>query len=132
MATLTKSGRDYKDVDFSFQAHPETKNVLVKTKLNAVKQSVFNLLTLRSGDKPFHPEIKSPIYGYLFDNMSSVERLILEGEVSRYLNNYEPRLRVDSVKISFTDPNSINCYISGTVINILEPFTVNILINRIR
>ena len=132
MATLTKPSREYRDVDFSFNSHPETKNLLVKTKLNAVKQSVVNLLTLRKGDKPFHPEIKSPIFDYLFDNITAVERLILEGEVSRYLTNYEPRLRVDSVKIFFTDPNSINCYITGTVLNILEPFTVNILINRLR
>ena len=133
MATiLTKPGREYKDVDFSFVSHPETNNVLVKSKANAVKQSVINLLTLKQGDKPFHPEIRSPIYSYLFENFNVLEKIVLEGEIKNYLTNYEPRLEVTSVTITQPNSNFLNCEITGTIINLTEPFSVNLLIDRLR
>ena len=130
--TLTKQSREYRDVDFSFVSHPETNNILVKTKANAVKQSVINLLTLRPGDKPFHPEIKSPIYNYLFDNFSILEKIVLEGEIRNYLANYEPRLEVKTVTVTQSNYNDLNCEITGAIVNLSEPFTVNILIDRLR
>lgn len=130
--TLLKKSRDFKDVSFSMAMHPQTKNLLAKTNIEAVKQSVINLLTLKKGDKPFHPEIASPIYGYLFELAGAVERLVLEGEVKRYLQYYEPRLNLQSVVVSFSNVNAIECTIIGNIVNTLEPFTVNVLVNRLR
>ncbi len=134
MATtlLSQKSREYKDVSFSMFAHPETKNILVKSNINAVKQSVINLLTLEKGNKPFHPEIKSPIYNYLFENVGVLERVMIEKDIVRYLNTYEPRFLIDSIQLSFPDPNSLDCSIVGSLINTFEPFTVNILVDRLR
>lgn len=133
MTTLIKqTAREYKDMSFSMAAHPETNNLLLKTNVNAVKQSVVNLLTLMKGDKPFHPEINSPIYKYLFGNAGIIEKVVLESDISSYLNTYEPRLRLISVVVSFSSPNHIECTIVGELINTYEPITVNVLINRLR
>ena len=132
MATLLKKTREYADLDFSFSRHPITNNVSIKKNINAVKQSITHLLTLKEGDKPFHPEIKSPIYQYLFENASMITQIVLEDEVDRYLTTYEPRMKIIKVTISFPNPNAISCDVYGEIINISEPFNVNILINKLR
>ena len=133
MATLlSKSNRIFKDVDFSFGNHPDTGNLLIKTDANAIRQSVINLLTLQKNNKPFHPEIRSPIYGYLFDNFTILEKVVLEGEIKNYLGYYEPRLKINSVTVSQSNTNSIECTIVGSIINLQEPFSVSILVDRLR
>lgn len=133
MATiLTKPTREYIDVDFNFIKHPISNNLVIKKGSNAVKQSIINLLMLKEGYKPFHPEIKSPIYGYLFENATVVLQVILESEIKKYLASYEPRAIIKSVSIEFPSPNTINCLIFGEIVNIQEPFSVSILVDRLR
>jgi phage baseplate assembly protein W len=132
MITITRQVRDFTDLDFSFQKHPITSNVSIKKNINAVKQSVVNLLTMKEGSVPFHPEIHSPIYEYLFENFSIVAKVVLQDEIRRYLNTYEPRININTVTVSYPDPNSINCNITVTMINVSEPITINVLINRLR
>lgn len=131
-ATLLKVGREYIDLDFTFTKHPISNSVSVKKGVNAVKQSVLNLMRLKSNDKPFHPEIKSPIYEFMFDNASPIMEVVLEDEVKRYLEFYEPRVNITNVNVRFPGVNTLQCFIEGEVINISEPFTVNVLIERIR
>ena len=132
MVTLYKSSREYVDLDFSFDRHPLTNNVTIKKSTNAIKQSILHLLKLKTGDKPFHPEIRSPIYDYLFENASVIVQVVLESEILKYLNVYEPRIQVLEVKVSFPDNNSIKCNVIGNIVNMSEPFNVNILIERLR
>jgi phage baseplate assembly protein W len=130
--TITRNSRSYVDVDFLFSKHPESNNLAVKTNANSIKQSVIHLLTLREGDKPFHPEISSPIFKYWFENFSIVEKFIVEGEIKKYLNRYEPRIEINSITVSSSNPNEMNCTILGTIVNLQQPITINTLIERIR
>lgn len=129
---LLVTHRQYIDVDFLMPMHPETGNVGIKKSINAVKQSILHLMQLKSGDKPFHPEIKSPIYEFLFENNTSVVQVVLEDAVKSYLNVYEPRVIINQVRVTFPSPNEIQCEIIGQIINLQVPITVNILINRLR
>jgi len=130
--TITRNTRSYVDVDFQFSKHPESNNLTLKTNSNSIKQSVIHLLTLREGDKPFHPEISSPIFKYRFENFSIVEKFIVESEIKKYLNRYEPRIEINSIVVSSSNPNEMNCTILGTILNLQQPITINILIERIR
>lgn len=132
MVTLYRTTREYTDVDFSFEKHPESKNLLIKKNGNAVKQSIINLLLLKNGDKPFHPEIKSPVFDSMFEIGSLVQKVILEGEIYKYLSRYEPRIVISQVVISYDQPNAISCSVKGEIINIQEPFEITVLIDRIR
>lgn len=131
--TLTKQEtREYKDISFSMLCHPESKNLLIKSNINSLKQSVINLLTLSRNTKPFHPEISSPVYNFLFENFGVLEKIVLEDSIRKYLTKYEPRLLISKIELSFPDPAAINCSIEGTLINTNESFTVNVLIDRLR
>lgn len=132
MATINKQPREFIDLDFSFVQHPVTANVSIKKGTNAVKQSILNLLRLKEGDKPFHPEIKSPIYDYLFENASLIVQIVLEGEIQKYVNAYEPRVDITEVNVSFPDSNTIACNLIGNLVNVAEPFNINILVDRLR
>jgi phage baseplate assembly protein W len=129
---LTKDIVSFTDIDFDFGLNPVSNNVNVKKNANAIKQSVINLLMLKQGDKPFHPEIKSPVYFHLFDNFSMVVSSIVEDDIKRFLNFYEPRINVTVVNISTPNPNDIKFEIVGTIKNTTEQFMVNFLINRLR
>ena len=132
MATINVTTRDFTDFDLGFSIHPLSKNLSLKKNQNAIKQSVLNLLRLKKGDKPHHPEIYSPIGDYLFENISAATRLVLEGEIFDYLSLYEPRIEVTKVTVSYPDPNSIDVSVQATIINTSTPVTINILIERLR
>lgn len=132
MSELLLQIREYIDADFLFNKHPMTDNLTIKKNVNAVKQSVLHLLQLKKWDKPFHPEIYSPVYDFLFDNISAVSQVVIESEIIKYLNRHEPRLIIESVDVSFPNPNEIQCTVSGEIINISTPITITTLINRLR
>lgn len=130
--TLLVTSRDFIDVDMSFAKHPTSNNILLKKNVNAVKQSVLHLMRLRKGDIPFHPEMKSPIYDYFFENTTSVTKIVIESEVKKYLGVFEPRLEVTEVIVTFPDDNSIECKIVGSIVNVASPVTINVLVARSR
>ena len=129
--TLLVTSKDFIDVDMSFAKHPASKNILIKKNVNAVKQSVLNLMRLRSGDVPFHPEIKSPVYDFFFENTTSITKIVIESEVKNYLRAFEPRLEVIEVVVTFPDENSIDCKIVGNIINISTLVTINVLVDKL-
>lgn len=132
MATINVTTRDYIDMDLSFTVHPLSKNLSLKKNHNAVKQSVLNLLQLKKGDKPHHPEIYSPVADYLFENMSAATRLVLESEISNYLSFYEPRIDISNVVVNFPDNNNIEVTVEAVILNTSTPVTINTLIERLR
>lgn len=130
--TINVQTKDFIDFDFKFEAHPTSKNLMVKRSVNAVRQSVINLLQLRKGDKPHHPEIFSPIGGYLFENASAAIKKVMENEIFSYLEIYEPRILMERVIVSFPDNNSIDVQVDGMVRSVAVPVTINILVERLR
>ena len=105
---------------------------MIKKSVNAVRQSVINLLQLRKGDKPHHPEIYSPIGGYLFENASAATRKVMENEIFAYLEIYEPRILIENVVVSYPDNNSIEVQVDGMVRSVSVPVTINILVERLK
>ena len=53
----SRSVRLYKDLALSFEKNANTKDVLQKKDVDAVKQSVRNLILTNHYERPFHPEI---------------------------------------------------------------------------
>jgi phage baseplate assembly protein W len=95
--------RNYRDISFSFQPHPETGALASKKDIEAVKQSVRNLIFLNKGDKPFHPEIGTDIQKLLFENSSILVLGLIEEDCRRVIQNYEPRANLISVSAKYGD-----------------------------
>lgn len=125
--------RQYKDIDLSFVPHPVTGDISKKTDVNAVKQSISNLISTRHYETLFDPALGSNIHALLFENLTDVVKFAIEEELKVLIRNFEPRAEVLGVVVKeLPDTNTIEASVLFTIINIEEPQTLNLLLERVR
>jgi phage baseplate assembly protein W len=123
----------YKDIDLSFTKNPKTKDIYVLSDIDAVKRSVRTLVLTKFSERLFHPEIGSAIYGSLFENITSETSIIIETSVQDVINNFEPRAKLIRVDVKETsDLNSIDVEIYFYIVNIQDPVSVRVNLERVR
>ena len=123
----------YKDIDISFQKNPKTKDIYTLTDVDAVKRSVKLLVMTNFSERLFHPEIGSGVYGSLFENIGPDTASILQINIENCINNFEPRARVIDVIVKDSpDQNGIELEISFYIVNIEQPVSVRVQLERIR
>lgn len=134
MATsIISPSRDYSDLDLNFIVHPVKKDINKNVGVQAVINSVKNLLLTGHYEKPFHPEIGSNIRKMLFEPLDAIVATNLQREIEETLNNYEPRVRVTRIIVSPNyDKNGFNVYLEFNVLNRTEPITINFFLSRVR
>ena len=98
----------YADLDNSFSIHPIYNDILPLVDLDAVKQSLKNLILTNTYDRPFQPNIGSNIRELLFENASILVELELEDKIKKIISQYEPRIRNSTVTV--TDDSDRNAY----------------------
>jgi phage baseplate assembly protein W len=114
-----RSVRLYRDVALSFEKNSNTKDVIVKKDIEAVKQSVRNLILTNHFERPFHPEIGSNVTSILFEPMNPITANILQRTIAECIENFEPRARLVSVLAEPNlDRNAYQCTIAFYVVNI--------------
>lgn len=125
--------RQFKDIDLNFTAHPVTGDIVKKTDVNAVKQSISNLVSTRHYESLFDPALGSNIHALLFENLTEIVKFTIEEELKVLIRNFEPRAEILNVIINEQpDTNTIEASIIFTIINITEPQTLNLLLERVR
>jgi phage baseplate assembly protein W len=133
MATATKRQRTFSDLDLNFTAHPVTGDVARLYDENAIKRSVRNLLQTNNYERPFHSEIGSQIRALLFEPASPVLNTMLKRVISDTITTFEPRVVVNSVTVSSNqDNNSLNVTLVFTIVNTVNPVTMNVVLQRTR
>ena len=101
MATQSiKRRRVYKDIDLAFGVNAFSKDLNAKLDVNAVKQSIKNLILTQPGERPFHPEIGSNIRGLLFEPMTELTSHFMQVKIAEILNQFEPRISVSNIIIN--------------------------------
>ena len=101
----------YSDFDFAFKKHPITGDVPIKRDVEAIKQSVRNILLTRRGEKFFDPDFGGSLTEFLFENFDPVIEAEMEMRIINTLKNHEPRVRVIGVEIedlSYRNALSLN------------------------
>ena len=138
MATIDSNIRartkPYSDFDFPFKKHPVTKDVPIKRDVEAVKQSVRNILLTRRGEKFFDPDFGGSLTEFLFENFDIVVEAEMEERIINTLKNYEPRVKVLNVEVS--DLSYRNALSVKIEVEILSPENVitdiELIIERLR
>lgn len=131
-ATL-QSERSYKDLDLNFTAHPVKKDVSRHLNEKAVINSVKNLVSTNFYERPFQPELGSSIRALLFEPVDSVFGASIERRLFDVINNYEPRVNIESiVAIPAPDENGYKVIMTFFIINSPNPVTINFFLERIR
>ena len=129
-----RSGRIYTDLDLFFSKKSSDSDISVVNDIQAVKRSVRNLVLLNAYEKPFHPEIASGVRGMLFELMTPVTAVILAKQVEDVITNFEPRVRLVSVRsLPNLDKNAYEISIEFYVVNApTELVDLTLLLERLR
>ena len=130
---LSTNVKRWADLDLNFQAHPVTKDIVLKKDVEAVKRSVKNLILTNRYERPFHPEIGSSILDMLFEPVSPTTGVVLKQRILEVLENYEPRALVTDIRVyGDIDRNGYEITILFTPLNSLEPVTIELFLERLR
>lgn len=125
--------RSYKDLDLNFTAHPVKKDVSRHLNEKAVINSVKNLVSTNFYERPFQPELGSSIRALLFEPVDSVFGASIERRLFDVINNYEPRVSIESiVAIPAPDENGYKVTMTFFIVNLPNPITINFFLERIR
>ena len=115
----SRSTRLYRDIALSFETNAATKDVIVKKDVDAVKQSVKNLILTNHFERPFHPEIGSGITNLLFEPLDPITANSLSRVIGEVITNFEPRAQVVSVDARpNAEANSYEVTIDFRIINV--------------
>jgi phage baseplate assembly protein W len=129
---MTIPNRIYQDLDLTFSV-TATKDVAKRLDVNAVKQSIKNLLFIRKGEKLFRPEIGSDLQRILFEPMDFLTVDLLRDVISETIQKFEPRVRIENIEIiPDYDTNSYDLTLYFYVIGIYTPVTFNLTLQRLR
>lgn len=123
----------YSDLDLTFRAHPGKKDLLVSKNELAVVRALKNLLLTNYYEKPFNPDYGSNIRSLLFEHLSPITAGVLAKEVEFVISNFEPRVSLQNVEVTpLYDYNSYQVAITFFINNLVEPFTADFILSRLR
>ena len=132
-AKVVSRASQYSDLPIAMRVHPQLWDVRPLKDLDAVKQSVKNLVITNYNEKVFHPEIGSSVTGLLFELADELTALALRSEIKRVIVEYEPR--VSNVQVQVLDDPDANSYkvnIYFTVISTDDIEELEFYLERIR
>ena len=132
-STLTSRRRLYADLPLAFTIHPNTQDLTVLSDIDAVKQSVKNLILTNHSERPFQPRIGGNITALLFEPADHFTEIIIKDEIINVLEEYEPR--VNGVTVEVIDESDINSYRVSIQFNVIfsdQRQETNFYLERIR
>jgi phage baseplate assembly protein W len=130
---MARNTRLFSDLDFNFTAHPVTKDVVRRYDENAVKTALKNLILTSNYERPFHPEIGTPIKSLLFEPATPLLAAAIKQAVVNTINNFEPRVELTDVSVSVDeDSNSVAISIEFKIVNTTRPLTLDLTLERTR
>jgi hypothetical protein len=120
----------YSDIPYDLNID-EFGDLILKEDVDAIKQSLHTIIMTKIGTKT---KFQNPIFGaatsdLLFEKMNPFTASNLEEEVQFAIENWEPRISVDSISVE-SDPNNHQIIVSITYsvisLNITEELTINL------
>jgi phage baseplate assembly protein W len=128
-----KKDRVFADLDLSFKPHPAYNDIRPITDIDAVKQSVKNLLLTQRGERLFNPNIGSGIFEQLFDNVDVYTFESIRNKIKDMISSLEPR--VGKIKVNIKDEaelNSMAVTVQFNVIGTPGDQTIDFYLERLR
>jgi len=119
---MTTISRKFTDISLSFVRNPVTNDILTINNADAIKKSVINLVRTRIGERFFNPLLGSSLEDSIFQLQTPEMAYSLELNIKTLLENYEPRISIFSVLVTYPeDSNDLNVRISFDIIGIPVP-----------
>tara|TARA_B100001778_G_scaffold282533_1_gene248111 strand:- start:3828 stop:4208 length:381 start_codon:yes stop_codon:yes gene_type:complete len=126
MATFT-------DFNTSLVAHPINKDISLKSDVEAIKQSIRNLVLTDKMERPFQPTIGCDVRKNLFENFSPQTVMMVKTHIVETIEQYEPRCNLLNVETSpDEDNNTLNVTVLFSIINSERVNQLNLVLERVR
>ena len=114
---LERVSQGFKDISMTFQRNPLSNDLIALKNENAIARSIRNIVFTLPGEKFFNENFGSNISKSLFENIDDISASIIVDEITQSIENYEPRVNLDSVNVDPDyDNNNFNVRIVYTVI----------------
>lgn len=124
---------DYSDLDLDFVRNPTTGDVSRKVGTEAIKRSVRNLVFTNFYERKFRSDIGSDVTDLLFDNITPLTTIYLQDAITALINNFEPRVKLQSVDVKDDiDNNGYNITLTYVILNRNLPVISTLFLERIR
>ena len=132
-AIITSRSVLYSDFDFAFLRHPNTHDITIIKDIDAVKQSVKNLILTFRGERPVNPDLGSNIRALLFEPADDFTEFDLKEEIESTIRNHEPRVELTNVEVTLeADNNRFRVSIEFQMITSLQQASAEFYLERIR
>ena len=102
---IERASQSFKDISMTFQSNPLNDDLIAIKNENAIARSLRNIVFTTPGEKFFNESFGSRITESVFENIDSITATIITDEIRESIDNYEPRVNLESVK---TFPNYEN------------------------
>ena len=118
---VERISKGFKDISATFQINPLNDDLIALKNENAIARSLRNLIFTIPGDKPFEPSIGSRVSELLFESLDQITSNQIRNEIEYTINNFEPRVKLDKVKVTPDfDSNAFNCIIKYEIVGTSE------------
>ncbi len=125
-----KNREVYSDFSNSFVSHPITGKLLKVTNENAVKQAFKNRILSNFGEKLYEPFFGSNVMKALFEPNDAFMRETINNAVKNSAQN-DPRITIIETQVNRTDEYSISITVVFLINNIVDPVSINIILQRV-
>lgn len=124
----------FSDVNVTFTPHPVTGKLPILKNADAVKRAVRNLILTNFGERQYDPLYGGNVRALLFENTDDpLLDTIIQSRIEAAINNYEPRAKVESVKVDLNpDSNALAIKIRFMIVNQRFPVDLEVAIERVR
>ena len=102
---VQRISRSFKDISMSFQVNPLTDDLIAIKNQTAIARSIRNLVLTAPGERFFNNELGSRVNELLFETVDDITAASVRSEIENTIENYEPRVKLLSTKVS-ANPDS--------------------------
>ncbi len=126
--------QQYSDFDLAFKPNPISGDLTLKTGVDAVKQSLKNLILTNFYERAFKPKLGSNIEKDLFEQFNRITALSMKNAIQNIVLIQEPRVSLISLTITqnIANNNEIDIKLIVMIKNSLTTATINLTLDRIR
>jgi phage baseplate assembly protein W len=122
----------FKDLSLTLRKHPGTKDVLKKVDVDAVKESVKNILLSGPFDSPFDPNFGANIRKILFEPITPATIGVIKRQIALNVSQSEPRMQIEDIYVGEDGDNAINIGILFHVVGNPQQQTLSLVLERVR
>jgi len=97
---VQRISRSFKDISMSFKVNPLTDDLIAIKNQTAIARSIRNLVLTTPGERFFNNDVGSRVNDLLFENIDDITASSIKSEIENTINNYEPRVKLLSTKVS--------------------------------